>query len=84
MRLIYGNGYFTICAADGDSNLGPVQPARGTPEPMDLVNGKHVLVPDWLPLIAKCAPGIRQITTRTLEVAINASASNKRALTFQD
>jgi len=70
MHLIYGNAYFTICAADGsDSRAGlvamsPATYSRQTRE--------------------ECAPGVTLMVSRPAEVVIKKSAWNSRGWTFQE
>lgn len=97
MHLVYGNAYFTICAADGDSSTGlcavkpilramrPAEPLREAMSNMSLNGGQNSENScNSKPMSADCAPGVRLMVTRPLEVVINDSAWNKRAWTFQE
>ncbi|KAJ9150280.1 HET-domain-containing protein [Pleurostoma richardsiae] len=72
MDLIYGNAYFTICAADGDnSDAGLVATGFGPESPER-------------PLKAEILPGLELLVSRPLEEIIQASVWNRRAWTFQE
>jgi hypothetical protein len=70
MAMIYGNAYFTICAADGDSSdagllaLNPVQRDR--------------------PLRRTIIPGLPLLVSKSSESIIDASEWSHRAWTFQE
>ena len=70
MDVVYGNAYFTICAADGkDSDAG-------------LVAMKPTAECDT-PLKAKL-PGLSLLVTRPLETVLETSVWNRRGWTFQE
>ena len=97
MHLVYGNAYFTICAADGDSSTGlcavkPVLRATSLMDPLSdgvasmSLDGTQTSedVYSLRPMSAECAPGVRLMVTRPLEAVVNDSMWNKRAWTFQE
>ena len=70
MDLVYGNAYFTICAADGDdSDVGLI---AMDPHRMDV------------PLKADIEADLQLLVSRPSESIIQASTWNKRAWTFQE
>jgi hypothetical protein len=99
MHLVYGNAYFTICAADGDSSVGlrAVQPILGAMRPQDALRQRMTNMnlsgaqsseekeqDGSRPMSAECATGVRLMVTRPLEAVVNDSVWNKRAWTFQE
>lgn len=91
MHVVYGNAYFTICAADGDATTGlcavhsSIRDARQTqPSPMVERAPAGMTPEDMQQTGVECAPGVRLMTTRPLEAVINDSSWNKRAWTFQE
>lgn len=91
MHLIYGHAYFTICAADGDSESGLRAAStmlRGTQYLRSAhINGEtqgQEKYDDLTPMSTQYARGIRILVTRPLEVVIHDSEWSKRAWTFQE
>ncbi|KAI0882012.1 heterokaryon incompatibility protein-domain-containing protein [Annulohypoxylon maeteangense] len=82
MHLIYGHAYFTICAADGDSESGlcAAAPLLRVMHPIDESRESN----NEGPSIIEYAPGTRILITRPLEVVICDSMWSKRAWTFQE
>jgi len=72
MHLIFGNAYFTICAADGDSNTGLRAIKAGNPKTRDA------------PMRASIKPDLDVITSRSPESIIEASKWIERGWTFQE
>ncbi|KAK3381818.1 heterokaryon incompatibility protein-domain-containing protein [Podospora didyma] len=70
MDLIYGNAYFTICAADGDSSDAGLLSLD--PSEMDR------------PRRATITPDLRLLVSKESESIIEASEWNRRAWTFQE
>ncbi|KAI2462737.1 heterokaryon incompatibility protein-domain-containing protein [Annulohypoxylon bovei var. microspora] len=82
MHLIYGHAYFTICAADGDSESGlrAAAPLLRVMNPIRESLESHSEAPS----IIEYAPGTRILITRPLEVVIYDSMWSRRAWTFQE
>jgi hypothetical protein len=72
MHLIFGNAYFTICAADGDSNTGLKAIKAGNPKTKDA------------PMRARIKLDLEVITSRSPESIIVASKWIERGWTFQE
>lgn len=68
MDLVYGNAYFTICAADGH----------------DSSAGLRALYAKRQQLVAQYSPEIRLISTQPAERYVSQSTWNTRAWTFQE
>jgi hypothetical protein len=99
MHLVYGNAYFTICAADGDATTGlrAIDPILRTAQPgipqatPHLANGT---IPEdravdegqlsLSSLSAECLPGVRLLVSRPPEAVIQDSLWNQRGWTFQE
>ncbi|KAE9378412.1 HET-domain-containing protein [Stipitochalara longipes BDJ] len=72
MHLIFGNAYFTICAADGDSNTGLQAIKARNPKTRDA------------PMRARIKLDLDVITSRSPESIIEASKWIERGWTFQE
>jgi hypothetical protein len=73
MHSIYGNAFFTICAADGvDASTGLVA-MKANPQSKDLVQ-----------LTSEPVEGVRLLVSRPPEMVIRDSVWNTRAWTFQE
>ncbi|KAH6692361.1 heterokaryon incompatibility protein-domain-containing protein [Plectosphaerella plurivora] len=90
MHLVYGNAYFTVCAADGDAETGLLAADVSTwmDSTTTTIDGTSSFTPSTKArtssLSAEVAPGVRIIASRPAEAVIQGSRWSQRGWTFQE